>query len=135
MYLYSHSKKVKYAYPTEAKSITPSPALAKEPAAMSKSGSKNMSEYYQENSGGQVELIDSLELNALRDTNDVLKSEVQRLSALESKLKSLSKEAAYLREANSKLESEMKELSALKIKCEKLEAEIKHLKACIFKAL
>lgn len=72
-----------------------SSAVSRESISISKSTSKNMSEYYQENSGSNVEVIDSLELNALRDTNDVLKSEVQRLSALEHKLKSLNKEVSF----------------------------------------
>lgn len=45
--------------------------------------------YNNASSNNKTEVIDSLELNALRDTNNVLKSEVQRLSGLEVKVKEL----------------------------------------------
>ena len=87
------------------------------------------SEFYQASQSiNRTEVIDSMELAALRETNDVLKSEVQRLSAFELKLKTIDKEGGYLRDTNSRLESDLKELNSLKIKCEKLEAEIKSLK-------
>jgi hypothetical protein len=94
--------------------------------AMPKSSSKNINEYY--DNATATELVDSLELNALRETNDVLKSEVHRLSALEQKLKTMNKDSNYEREKNAKLESDLKEFHNLRMKCERLEAEIKQLK-------
>ncbi len=73
-------------------------------------------------------MVDALELAAMRETNEVLKSEVQRLSVLETKLKTLEKEKEFLRDSTGRMEGDLKELTALKIKCEKLEAEVKHLK-------
>jgi len=73
-------------------------------------------------------VVDALELAAMRETNEVLKSEVQRLSVLETKLKTLEKEKEFLRDSTGRMEGDLKELTALKIKCEKLEAEVKHLK-------
>ena len=87
----STGRRVQPMVPTQNQPETSSDSMVtipKNPSANLTSTSHN--EFYNNASNNnKTEQIDSLELHALRDTNDVLKSEVQRLSGLENKLKEL----------------------------------------------